>query len=265
MVWGGLRPAPAFTYCMSDSSNRQSGAAVPRHIAIIMDGNNRWAKQRHLPALAGHKAGVDSLRGVIEGCIESGVEVLTVFAFSSENWRRPALEVRGLMELFRLALDREVSKLRKNGIRLRVIGDRSRFSEDLQARIAKAEQATEDGQRLCLNVAANYGGHWDITEAARELARRCASGELTPGQITPELLDSQTCLADLPKPDLCIRTGGEQRISNFLIWQFAYTEFYFSPLFWPDFGKEAVAQAIQDFSTRERRFGKTSEQIEAGQ
>lgn len=239
------------------------GGQPPRHVAIIMDGNNRWAKRRHLPALAGHKAGVNSLRGVIESCIETGVEVLTVFAFSSENWRRPALEVRGLMELFRLALDREAVKLRKNGIRLRVIGDRSRFSEDLQRRIAKAEALTADCTRLQLNVAANYGGQWDIAQAAQRLAQRCLAGELSPEQIDAEQLDGEICLADQPRPDLCIRTGGEQRISNFLIWQFAYTEFYFTDLYWPDFGRDAMREAIDDFCRRERRFGKTSEQIEA--
>lgn len=250
---------------MSESSNSSpyAGAQIPRHVAIIMDGNNRWAKQRHLPALAGHKAGVNSLREVIKGCIEAGVEVLTVFAFSSENWRRPALEVRGLMDLFCLALDREAARLRKNDIRLRVIGDRSRFSEDLQRRIARAEALTADCSRLQLNVAANYGGQWDIAQAARQLAQRCVAGELQPEQIDAELLDAEICLADLPRPDLCIRTGGEQRISNFLIWQFAYTEFYFSDLYWPDFGREAVRDAIVDFGRRERRFGKTSEQIEA--
>lgn len=250
---------------MSESSNSSpaTGAQIPRHVAIIMDGNNRWAKRRHLPALAGHKAGVNSLRGVIKGCIESGVEVLTVFAFSSENWRRPALEVRGLMDLFCLALDREAARLRKNDIRLRVIGDRSRFSEDLQRRIAKAEALTADCSRLQLNVAANYGGQWDIAQAARRLAQRCVADELQPEQIDVERLDAEVCLADLPRPDLCIRTGGEQRVSNFLIWQFAYTEFYFSDLYWPDFGREAVLEAIADFGRRERRFGKTSEQIEA--
>jgi undecaprenyl diphosphate synthase len=240
-----------------------TGGQPPRHVAIIMDGNNRWAKQRHLPALAGHKAGVDSLRGVIEGCIEAGVEVLTVFAFSSENWRRPALEVRGLMELFRLALDREAAKLLKNDIRLRVIGDRSRFSEDLQRRIEKAEALTRNCSRLQLNVAANYGGQWDIAQAARRLAQRCVDGELTPDQIDADCVDAEICLAELPRPDLCIRTGGEKRISNFLIWQFAYTELYFSDLYWPDFGRDAMREAIADFCRRERRFGKTSEQIEA--
>lgn len=228
-----------------------------------MDGNNRWAKLHRKGVLAGHKAGVNSVRRVIEGCIENGVEALTLFAFSSENWRRPALEVRGLMELFRIALDREVPKLVKNNIRLRIIGDRSRFSRDLQKRIAEAEVETRGCTGLQLNVAANYGGQWDIAQAARQAAEACLRGELTPEQIDAEFLDQRVCLSDLPKPDLCIRTGGEQRVSNFLIWQFAYTEFYFSPLYWPDFGKEQIREAILDFCTRERRFGKTSEQLKA--
>lgn len=228
-----------------------------------MDGNNRWAKERRKAVLSGHKAGVNSVRQVIEGCIECGVEALTLFAFSSENWRRPALEVRGLMELFRIALDREAPKLLKNNIRLRIIGDRSRFSEDLQKRIAKAEELTARCTGLQLNVAANYGGQWDIAQAARHIALACMRGELLPEQIDEELFDRYTCLSDLPKPDLCIRTAGEQRLSNFLIWQLAYTEFYFSPLYWPDFGKRQVQEAILDFCTRERRFGKTSEQLEA--
>ncbi|MBR9884521.1 MAG: di-trans,poly-cis-decaprenylcistransferase [Oceanospirillales bacterium] len=250
---------------MSDSTSfiLPEGKTPPRHIAIIMDGNNRWAKENRKAVLSGHKAGVNSVRAVIEGCIESGVEALTLFAFSSENWRRPALEVRGLMELFRIALDRETPKLLKNNIRLRIVGDKTRFSADLQKRIDKAETLTAGCTGLQLNIAANYGGQWDIANAARNIAQACMAGELVPEQIDAELFDRYTCLADLPKPDLCIRTAGEQRISNFLIWQFAYTEFYFSPLYWPDFGKLQVQEAIMDYCTRERRFGKTSEQLEA--
>lgn len=235
----------------------------PRHIAIIMDGNNRWAKQRLLPSLAGHKAGVDSVRSVIEGCAEQGVEALTLFAFSSENWKRPPLEVKGLMELFKLALDRESKRLQKNGIRLRVIGDISGFSASLQKKIRAAEALTAEGTRLQLNIAANYGGRWDITTAARALAESCIRGEMSPEQITESALSSQLSLAELPDPDLCIRTGGEQRISNFLIWQFAYTELYFADCFWPDFGKDELQKAIDSYCTRQRRFGKTTEQIEA--
>lgn len=239
------------------------GRAMPRHIAIIMDGNNRWAKERRLPGLAGHKAGVDSVRAVIECCVEQGVEALTLFAFSSENWKRPALEVKGLMQLFTHALEREVRKLARHNIRLRVIGDLDRFSPALQQRIRDAEAKTADNTGLALNIAANYGGRWDVVQAARTLAQRCVDGELDPSAIDEALFNEQVSLADIPSPDLCIRTGGEQRISNFLIWQFAYTEFYFSDAFWPDFGKAEMLMAMQSFLTRERRFGRTSEQVEA--
>lgn len=251
---------------MADNNdNTQTIRPVPRHIAVIMDGNNRWAKERRLPSLAGHKAGVDSVRDVIRGCMEAGVESLTLFAFSSENWRRPANEVSGLMDLFAWALDREVKKLIKNNIRLRVIGDKSGFSESLQARIAKGEAATEHCTALNLNIAANYGGQWDITQAVQQLAFKVQAGELAPSDINPDMISKRVSMADQALPDLCIRTGGEQRISNFLIWQFAYTEFYYSDLFWPDFGHAEILGAIKDFQTRERRFGRTSEQVEAGE
>ncbi|MDO6468142.1 polyprenyl diphosphate synthase [Neptunomonas phycophila] len=236
---------------------------LPKHIAIIMDGNNRWAKQRRLPSLAGHKAGVDSVRSVIEGCVEYGVESLTLFAFSSENWKRPELEVTGLMELFMLALDREAKKLNKNNIRLKVIGDTTRFSESLQAKIAKVEALTANNTRLTLNVAANYGGRWDIVSAAKTFAQDCIDGKATPSDLNESSFNQYLTLCDQPAPDLCIRTAGESRISNFLIWQMAYTEFYFVDGFWPDFDKHSLGDAIRDFCTRERRFGKTSEQVEA--
>lgn len=235
----------------------------PRHIAIIMDGNNRWAKERRLPGLAGHKAGVDCVRSVIEGCVESGVEALTLFAFSSENWKRPPLEVRGLMELFKIALDRESKKLKKNNIRLRIVGDVSGFSESLQKKIHKAETLTAECTGLQLNIAANYGGRWDIVQAAKRLAVSCQNGTLDPENITEELFGEEVSLSSLPEPDLCIRTGGEQRVSNFLIWQFAYAEFFFTNAYWPDFDKEQLLLAIDDYTTRQRRFGKTSEQVEA--
>jgi len=235
---------------------------TPKHVAIIMDGNNRWAKERHLPSLAGHKAGADSVRAVIRACAESGVESLTLFAFSSENWRRPEDEVNGLMDLFAWALDREAKKLAKNNIRLRVIGDKREFSESLQKRIAMGEELTRECTGLSLNIAANYGGQWDITQAAKTLAAKVASGEISVDEITPEAISQQVHLSDQPLPDLCIRTGGEQRISNFLIWQFAYTELYFSPLYWPDFGYQQMLDALEDFQTRERRFGRTSEQVQ---
>ncbi|WP_107328231.1 polyprenyl diphosphate synthase [Metapseudomonas otitidis] len=237
--------------------------AVPRHVAIIMDGNNRWAKKRLLPGVAGHKAGVDAVRAVIEVCADAGVDVLTLFAFSSENWQRPADEVSALMELFLSALRREARRLNDNGIRLRIIGDRSRFHPELQAAMREAELLTAGHNRFTLQIAANYGGQWDITQAAQRLAREVQAGHLQVDEITPGLL--QNCLAtgDLPLPDLCIRTGGEHRISNFLLWQLAYAELYFSDLFWPDFKHDAMRKALADFATRQRRFGKTSEQIEA--
>ncbi|BCA30382.1 MULTISPECIES: polyprenyl diphosphate synthase [Pseudomonadaceae] len=237
--------------------------AVPRHVAIIMDGNNRWAKKRLLPGVAGHKAGVDAVRAVIEVCADAGVDVLTLFAFSSENWQRPADEVSALMELFLGALRREARRLNDNGIRLRIIGDRSRFHPELQAAMREAELLTAGHNRFTLQIAANYGGQWDITQAAQRLAREVQAGHLQVDEITPGLM--QNCLAtgDLPLPDLCIRTGGEHRISNFLLWQLAYAELYFSDLFWPDFKHDAMRKALADFATRQRRFGKTSEQIEA--
>lgn len=247
----------------SENLSTENGLKIPQHIAIIMDGNNRWAKERRLPGLAGHKAGVDCVRSVIEGCMEMGVEALTLFAFSSENWKRPPLEVKGLMELFKLALDREAKKLVKNNIRLRVVGDKTAFSSSLQAKIEKVEGMTQDCDGLHLNIAANYGGRWDIVSAAQRLAELCQSGSIQPADINETLFAQNISLADIPEPDLCIRTGGEQRISNFLIWQFAYTELFFSDAYWPDFDKEHLKKAVVDYSGRQRRFGKTSEQVEA--
>jgi len=235
----------------------------PKHIAIIMDGNNRWAKERRLPGIAGHKAGVDAVREVIGGCAELGVESLTLFAFSSENWKRPPLEVKALMELFKLALDRQVRKLHQHNICLRVLGDLSGFSESIQRRIASAHELTRNNTGLKLNIAANYGGRWDIVQAAQKLAQQCVAGALKPEQIDEQLFDQQLSTVGLPEPDLCIRTGGEQRVSNFLIWQFAYAEYYFTDAFWPDFGREQLFEAVTDFSSRQRRFGRTSEQVEA--
>ena len=240
-------------------------ASLPRHVAIIMDGNNRWAKANGKPSLSGHKAGVDAVRAVVDGCARYGVESLTLFAFSSENWRRPPTEVAGLMELFMLALKREVKKLHKNNIRLRVLGDKSRFSDKLQTKIAEAEALTQNNTSLNLNIAANYGGQWDITQAARCLAEQVQRGELTPEEIDEQRLEQCLSTAGQPLPDLCIRTGGERRISNFLLWQFAYAELYFSDSLWPDFDRAALETAFEDFSSRQRRFGKTSEQVEAEQ
>jgi undecaprenyl diphosphate synthase len=247
-----------------DKTKPTTPASVPRHVAIIMDGNNRWAKKRLLPGVAGHKAGVDAVRAVIEVCAEAKVEVLTLFAFSSENWQRPAEEVGALMELFFTMLRREARRLNENDISLRIIGDRSRFHPDLQAAMREAEALTAGAGRFVLQIAANYGGQWDIAQAAQQLAHQVQAGKLKPEEITPALLQGCLSTGELPLPDLCIRTGGEHRISNFLLWQLAYAELYFSDLFWPDFKHEAMRSALADFASRQRRFGKTSEQVEAG-
>ncbi len=232
-----------------------------RHIAIIMDGNNRWAKQQGKPGPQGHKAGVEKIRDVMEACQYYGVEVLTLFAFSSENWRRPPREVEALMGLFLTYLKREAKKLNKEGVKLRVIGRRDRFSDKIQQAIAEAEAMAAEGSTT-LVIAADYGGQWDMANAARLVAEKVAAGELLPEAVTEELIQEHICMADLPPPDLLIRTGGDHRISNFLLWQAAYSELYFTDSFWPDFGAEALAAAIEDFHSRQRRFGRTSEQVE---
>lgn len=236
---------------------------LPRHVAIIMDGNGRWAKQRLLPRYAGHRAGVETVRQVVSVCAECKIEVLTLFAFSSENWRRPEQEVSLLMELFMTALQREVSKLHKNNVRLRVIGERQAFANRLQQLIAEGEQLTHDNTGLNLVIAANYGGRWDIAEAVKKLATQIEQGHLRAVDINETLLAQHLCLADLPEPDLFIRTGGEQRVSNFLLWQLAYTELYFTTTLWPDFDKQAFLQALHSFAGRQRRFGRTGEQVES--
>jgi len=241
-------------------ANRDNG--MPRHIAIIMDGNGRWAKKRLLPRVAGHRAGVETVRQVVRSCAEQGIEVLTLFAFSSENWRRPAKEVSLLMELFLTALQRETQRLHNNNVRLRVIGDRSAFAPRLQEEIAKAEAMTQDNTGLLLMIAANYGGRWDVVQAAQHLGERIEAGELRAADITSELFESQLVLHGLPEPDLFIRTGGEQRISNFLLWHLAYTEFYFTDTLWPDFDGDCFAAALQSYASRQRRFGRTGEQVE---
>lgn len=242
---------------MTDTSSR-----LPRHVAIIMDGNGRWAKKRLMPRFAGHVVGVETVRQIVKQCAELKIEVLTLFAFSSENWRRPPAEVSALMQLFSTALQREVNKLDKNNVRLRVIGDRSAFSTELQQLIINAEQQTAKNDGLTLVIAANYGGHWEIVQAAQQLARQVAAGELSPEAIDEAKIADQLSLPNLPEPDLFIRTGGEQRISNFLLWQLAYTEFYFTDILWPDFGREAFADALDSFSKRQRRFGRTGDQVE---
>ena len=235
---------------------------IPRHVAIIMDGNGRWAQMRGKRRTAGHKAGAQAVRAAVEFARKKGIESLTLFAFSSENWKRPEQEVSVLMELFMTVLKREVKKLHKYNVRLRIIGDKSAFGERLQRQMHEAEALTAGNTALNLNIAANYGGHWDITQAARKLAVQVAAGELTPADIIEEKLAGQLELADQSVPDLLIRTGGEHRISNFLLWQLAYAEFYFSKVLWPDFDDREFAAAIADFSCRERRFGLTSEQLQ---
>ncbi|MCS5562548.1 MAG: polyprenyl diphosphate synthase [Marinobacter nauticus] len=235
----------------------------PRHVAIIMDGNNRWAKAHRLKGVAGHKAGVDAVKAVVETCAKEGVEVLTLFAFSSENWRRPKDEVSALMRLFLIALEREVRKLHRNNIRLRIIGDRSAFNPALQEHMEKAEALTRDNTRMTLVIAANYGGHWDITQATRKVAEQVRMGQLEPSDITDDLIQEHLSIGDLPMPDLLIRTAGEQRISNFLLWHLAYTEFYFSEVFWPDFKREQMLRALDAYAHRQRRFGQTDDQIAA--
>ncbi|MEO8136744.1 MAG: polyprenyl diphosphate synthase [Betaproteobacteria bacterium] len=233
-------------------------AAVPRHVAIIMDGNGRWAKKRMLPRVAGHRRGVEAVRDAIKACIEEGIEYLTLFAFSSENWRRPAEEVSFLMQLFMLALEQEVVKLHESNIRFKVIGDLSRFEPRLLELIHQGEALTAGNARLTLTVAANYGGRWDIAQGVKRML--VEHPDYAQG-FDPEALAPYLALSYAPEPDLFIRTGGEQRISNFLLWQLAYTEFYFSDLLWPDFDRAALSAAIRSYQQRERRFGRTSEQL----
>ena len=235
---------------------------VPRHVAIIMDGNGRWAEKRNKARVMGHRAGVEAVRGVVEHCAKQGVEVLTLFAFSSENWRRPEKEVGLLMELFMTALGREVKRMHKNNVRLRIIGHTERFSTALQGRITKAEELTKNNSGLTVVIAANYGGRWDIAQAAKLLAELVRDGKLLAEDITPELMGSYVSLNELPEPDLFIRTGGEKRISNFLLWQLAYTELYFTDTLWPDFDKKSLSDAVASFSLRQRRFGQTGKQVE---
>lgn len=234
---------------------------APSHVAIIMDGNGRWARQRGLPRAQGHRAGAKSVRAVVEQGLRSGVQMLTLFAFSSENWRRPQAEVNTLLELFMNTLRAEVNRLVEHGVRLRFIGDLSAFSDKLQRRVAEAERTTAGGDAMLLQVAANYGGRWDITQSVRALAREVMAGCLAPDAIDEQAIAAHLCTAGLPEPDLFIRTGGEKRISNFLLWQSAYTELYFSDLMWPEFDGDAFILALKDFGRRQRRFGLTGEQI----
>jgi len=233
----------------------------PYHIAVIMDGNGRWAQRRGLPRHAGHPMGVEAVRRVVEACVERGIGVLTLFAFSSENWKRPRTEVNLIMDLFIRSLKKEARRLHRNNVRLRIIGDRSALSAKLQRQIGEAEALTAENRGLLLQVAANYGGRWDITQAARQLALRVASGDLEPSRIDEATLGEALSFADQPPPDLFIRTGGEKRLSNFLLWQCAYTELYFTDILWPDFDEGALDAALRDFANRQRRFGRTAEQV----
>ncbi len=249
---------------MHDSTTRNvpDTGEVPRHVAIIMDGNGRWAKQRFLPRVAGHRKGVEAVRGVVRACLERGIEFLTLFAFSSENWRRPADEVTILMELFVHALEQQVAKLHKNGIRFRIIGDTSRFDPRIRELIAAGEALTAGNPRLTLTVAANYGGRWDIAQAARRYYAANPDALAAAHPLDPDALTPFLAMAYAPEPDLFVRTGGEQRVSNFLLWQLAYTELHFTDTLWPDFDARAFDAALDWYRQRERRFGRTSEQLE---
>jgi len=247
----------------SSTASVPQTADVPRHVAIIMDGNGRWANARHLPRVAGHSRGVDAVRATVEACVSRGVQYLTLFAFSSENWRRPADEVSLLMRLFIMVLEREVAQMRANGIRLKVVGDISAFEPRLQQLIEQSQSRTAGNSRLTLTICANYGGRWDILQATRAMLIARPQLAAHPEQITEADLAPHLAMSHAPEPDLFIRTGGEQRISNFLLWQLAYTELHFTDAYWPDFGAQELDLAFESFRTRERRFGRTSAQLAA--
>lgn len=234
---------------------------LPKHIAVVMDGNGRWANKRHLPRAAGHKAGVNATRKIVENCAKNQIEALTIFAFSSENWNRPEDEVSSLMSLFISTIMAEVKKLHKKNVCVQFIGDRKRFSDKLQNSIDEAEKLTADNTGLHLNIAANYGGRWDVVNACKQIAEDLRDNKITQQQIDETLFDSYTCLHELTPPDLFIRTGGEQRISNFLIWQLSYSELYFVDTLWPDFSDKDFTAAVEWYSGRQRRFGKTGQQL----
>ncbi|WP_413284970.1 isoprenyl transferase [Vibrio sp. MA40-2] len=236
---------------------------LPKHIAVIMDGNGRWAKAKGKPRVFGHRAGAKAVRKTISGAAKLGAKAITMFAFSSENWRRPEEEVNLLMELFVTALSREVKKLHKNNLQLRIIGNVSQFNDSLQQKIAEAQVLTANNTGMVVNIAANYGGQWDITEAAKAIAVKVQDGTLQPGDITQDVFAAELTMADLPEVDLLIRTSGECRISNFMLWQLAYAEMYFTDVFWPDFNEDRLADAVSWYVSRERRFGCTGEQIKS--
>lgn len=236
--------------------------SFPNHIAVVMDGNGRWAKKRFLPRFAGHKSGLNATRDIVQSCSDLGIKALTLFAFSSENWKRPKLEVRLLMDLFASSLQKEITRLHDNNVRIRFIGELSAFSKKLQKIIANSEQQTAENSGLELRVAVNYGGRWDITQAMQKISSALMKGDISQDDISQDLISSYMSLSELPDPDLFIRTGGEQRISNFLLWQLAYSEMYFTETLWPDFDKAELDKALEAFSGRQRRFGKTGDQVE---
>ena len=246
---------------MANPDDSNTAKIKPRHIAVVMDGNGRWATKRLLPRTAGHKAGVKATRTMVENCVRHGIEALTIFAFSSENWNRPEKEVVSLMTLFVKTLASEIKKLHKQNVRVLFIGDRTRFNSKLQQGISAAEDLTANNTGLALNIAANYGGRWDIVHACQQLVKKISSGEIGADDIDEKSFSAELSLAHLPEPDLFIRTGGEQRISNFLLWQSAYSEFYFSQALWPDFDEAELLQALDEFASRQRRFGKTAQQL----
>ena len=238
------------------------GDALPSHVVIIMDGNGRWAKKRLMPRFAGHKAGVKSARTIIQSSGKLGIKALTLFAFSSENWRRPRKEVETLMDLFISSLNNYADELHQNNVCLQFIGDRLAFTDKLQQKMAEVEMLTANNSGLRLNIAANYGGRWDITQAVKQCVNEVLEKDADKSQIDEACISSHISMSDLPEPDLFIRTGGERRISNFLMWQLAYTELYFTDVLWPDFGESEYQMALQDYAGRQRRFGKTGEQVE---
>lgn len=244
-----------------DSDNLHQEPTLPQHIAIIMDGNGRWAKKRGMPRVAGHRSGVKALRNIVEYASNKNISALTVYAFSSENWQRPKQEVTLLMELFLSSLKQEINSLHQNNIRVRFIGNKTEFPDKLQKYIRESEQLTVKNTGLSFNIAANYGGHWDIKQATIKLIEKIQNKELSINDITEESIAEYIELSDLPAPDLFIRTGGEKRISNYLLWQIAYTELYFTDYLWPDFNINELEKAIEWYQGRERRYGKTSEQV----
>jgi undecaprenyl diphosphate synthase len=246
----------------SDNNTNTVHGDIPQHIAIIMDGNGRWARKRLLPRVAGHKSGVKVVRNIVQYCAKKSIKALTIFAFSSENWKRPEKEVSSLMELFFISLEKEVKSLNENNVCMQFIGDRSEFSEKLQKKISASEDLTKSNTGLVLSIAANYGGRWDITNAVKQILVDVDNGIISKNEITEDSISQRMSLNSLPEPDLFIRTGGEERVSNFLLWQLAYTEMYFTNTLWPDFNETEIEKAIHNYSQRQRRFGHTGEQVE---